>query len=71
MLQPGYTLAFNGTGKPEPVGHNLEPRGSHGDITIEIHTHGTATAEDVREGLDNSELLPKLRQYLVKGTGSN
>src|SRR5690606_22668317 len=30
FLQPGYTLALNGTGKPEPVGHHLEPKGSGG-----------------------------------------
>lgn len=71
LLQPGYTMAFNGTGKPEPVGHNLEPKGSHGGpITFEIHTHGSATAEDVVEGINN-QVLPKLRQYLSKGTGSN
>lgn len=71
LLQPGYTLAHNGTGKPEPVGHNLEPKGSQsGPITFEIHTHGSADAQDVVDGI-NSQVLPKLRQYLNKGTGSN
>ena len=31
MLQPGWTMAYNGTGRPEPVGHNLAPQ---------VHFHG-------------------------------
>jgi hypothetical protein len=71
FLQPGYTLAYNGTGKPEPVGHHLEPKGSSGiTISMPITIHGNANAQEVVEGI-NSQVLPKLRQYLTKGTGSN
>lgn len=33
MLQPGWTLAYNGTGRPEPVGHDLV-EGNRGDTFI-------------------------------------
>ena len=33
FLQPGLTLAYNGTGRPEPVGHDL------GGGTVEVHLH--------------------------------
>lgn len=32
MLQPGWTMAYNGTGRPEPVGHDLVE--GHGDTYI-------------------------------------
>jgi hypothetical protein len=72
LLQPGYTLAYNGTGKPEPVGHNLEPRGSRGDVHIEmpITISGNTDAQAVVDGINN-QVLPKLRQYLNQGTGTN
>src|SRR5690606_8694845 len=35
LLQPGYTLVHNGTGKPEPVGHDLV--GNGGDIVINFN----------------------------------
>lgn len=71
LLQPGYTLAFNGTGKPEPVGHDLEPRGSRGvEISMPITITGNADAQEVVDGI-NSQVLPKLRQMLSKGTGTN
>jgi SLT domain-containing protein len=70
-LQPGYTLAFNGTGKPEPVGHHLEPKGSKSiEINMPITVNGNADAGAVVEGI-NRDVLPKLRQYLAKGTGNN
>jgi hypothetical protein len=69
FLQPGYTLAFNGTGKPEPVGHHLEPKGSSGvSINMPITINGNADATEVVSGIE-SQVLPKLRQYLAKGTG--
>jgi hypothetical protein len=70
-LQPGYTMAFNGTGRPEPVGHHLEPKGSRGvEISMPITINGNANAQEVVDGI-NSQVLPKLRQYLSKGTGNN
>jgi len=55
FLQPGLTLAYNGTGRPEPVGHHL----SGG--TIELHFHadvavaGSVLAErDLVEALDSA-----------------
>jgi hypothetical protein len=72
LLQPGYTLAFNGTGKPEPVGHDLEPRGSKGDVTINmpISIPPGANAQEVVDGI-NTQVVPKLRQLLTRGTGTN
>lgn len=72
LLQPGYTLAFNGTGKPEPVGHDLEPKGSRGEVVINmpITINGNADADAVVNGI-NSQVVPQLRQMLVKRTGTN
>jgi hypothetical protein len=71
FLQPGYTMAFNGTGKPEPVGHHLEPKGSsRGDVNFHIAVNGNADPQAVVDGI-NSQVLPKLSRYLNKGTGSN
>jgi hypothetical protein len=71
MLQPGYTLAFNGTGKPEPVGHDLVPRGSGKvDINMPITINGNVDAQEVVDGI-NTQVLPRLRQMLNQGTGTN
>jgi hypothetical protein len=70
LLQPGYTLAHNGTGKPEPVGHNLVPKGGDGGVNFHITVNGNADPQQIVDGI-NSQVLPKLRQYLNKGTGSN
>lgn len=55
FLQPGLTLAYNGTGKPEPVGHHLIGG------TVELHFHadvavaGSVLAErDLVEALDSA-----------------
>jgi hypothetical protein len=69
-LQPGWTMAYNGTGVPEPVGHNLVPKGSEGiSINMPITINGNADAQQVVDGI-NAQVLPKLRQALQKGTGS-
>ena len=48
-LQPGLTLAYNGTGRPEPVGHDLARAGGP---SIVVHVHGTATAADGQAVVD-------------------
>jgi hypothetical protein len=54
FLQPGFNLAYNGTGRPEPVltgqQFNALARTEEGPITVEIHTQDRALAEfiDVR-----------------------
>lgn len=70
LLQPGYTLAFNGTRRPEPVGHNLEPRGhgGMGNVKFEVHVHGNANPQEVVDGI-NSQVLPKLTTLLKQGCG--
>lgn len=70
-LQPGLTVAYNGTGKPEPVGHDLVPRGSGGvTVNMPLTINGNANAQEIVDAI-NSQALPQLRQMLVKGTGSN
>ncbi|MFD8117098.1 transglycosylase SLT domain-containing protein [Streptomyces microflavus] len=66
-LEPGYTVAHNGTGKPEPVGHNL---GGGGDvnITIPIDVHGNLDPDAVRQ-IEN-EVIPKLRSLVQQGVGN-
>lgn len=44
LLQPGYTLAYNGTGKPEPVGHDLVRAGDGGNTTINIDLSNSIVA---------------------------
>ncbi|MFJ9671311.1 hypothetical protein ACIRP5_11055 [Streptomyces sp. NPDC101221] len=63
MLQPGFNLAYNGTGRPEPVltgkQFNQLARGGSGEpITVEIHTQDRALADfiDVRV-LDSQQQL--------------
>ena len=48
-LEPGLTLAYNGTGRPEPVGHDLARAGGP---SIVVHVHGTATAADGQAVVD-------------------
>ncbi|MFT2016289.1 transglycosylase SLT domain-containing protein [Streptomyces sp. 796.1] len=49
FLPTGLSLAFNGTGRPEPVGHDLVPRGrGEGDCT-HVHIHGNVYAKSERE----------------------
>ena len=50
FLQPGWNMAYNGTGRPEPVGHDL--LGGGGGPTIVVHVHGTATAADGQAVVD-------------------
>ena len=63
MLQPGFNLAYNGTGRPEPVltgrqFNDLARGGSGGPVTVEIHTQDRALADfiDVRV-LDSQQQL--------------
>lgn len=63
MLQPGFNLAYNGTGRPEPVltgkqFNQLARGGSGGPVTVEIHTQDRALADfiDVRV-LDSQQQL--------------
>ncbi|MFM9703587.1 hypothetical protein [Streptomyces galilaeus] len=63
FLQPGFNLAYNGTGKPEPVltgaQFNAMTRTEEAPVTVEIHTRDRALAEfiDVRVHRNNRELL--------------
>jgi phage-related protein len=64
FLQPGFNLAYNGTGKPEPVltgrqFNDLAARGTDDPITVEIHTQDRALADfiDVRVHRNNQELM--------------
>ncbi|MDT0608886.1 hypothetical protein [Streptomyces lancefieldiae] len=64
MLQPGFNLAYNGTGRPEPVltgsQFNALARGdADSPITVEINTLDRALAEfiDVRVHRNNQELI--------------
>jgi hypothetical protein len=64
MLQPGFNLAYNGTGRPEPVltgsqFNALARSGGDGPITVEINTQDRALADfiDVRVHRNNQELI--------------
>ncbi|WHM30175.1 hypothetical protein OH540_09085 [Streptomyces sp. BPPL-273] len=65
FLQPGFNLAYNGTGRPEPVltgsQFNALARagGSDGPVTVEINTQDRALADfiDVRVHRNNQELI--------------
>jgi phage-related protein len=64
FLQPGFNLAYNGTGRPEPVltgrqFNDLAARGADDPITVEIHTQDRALADfiDVRVHRNNQELI--------------
>ncbi|MFK4868979.1 hypothetical protein ACI3K4_27575 [Streptomyces sp. CSMPJR101] len=65
FLQPGFNLAYNGTGRPEPVltgaqFNALAARGGTDDpITVEIHTQDRALADfiDVRVHRNQQELM--------------
>jgi phage-related protein len=63
FLQPGFNLAYNGTGRPEPVltgaQFNALARADEGPVVVEIHTQDRALAEfiDVRVHRNNRELL--------------
>ncbi|WP_217235473.1 hypothetical protein [Streptomyces sp. AC555_RSS877] len=64
FLQPGFNLAYNGTGKPEPVltgaqFNALTARGTDDPITVEIHARDEALADfiDVRVHRNNQELI--------------
>ncbi|WP_369274527.1 hypothetical protein AB5J55_35420 [Streptomyces sp. R11] len=64
FLQPGFNLAYNGTGKPEPVltgaqFNALAARGGDEPITVEIHTQDRALADfiDVRVHRNQQELM--------------
>ncbi|MCM8552347.1 hypothetical protein [Streptomyces sp. STCH 565 A] len=63
MLQPGFNLAYNGTGRPEPVltgaqFNDLARGGGDNPVTVEIHTRDRALADfiDVRV-LDSQQQL--------------
>lgn len=63
MLQPGFNLAYNGTGRPEPVltgsqFNALARSGSDTPITVEIKTQDRALADfiDVRVHQNQQEL---------------
>ncbi|CAL9364928.1 hypothetical protein [Streptomyces sp. enrichment culture] len=63
MLQPGFNLAYNGTGRPEPVltgaqFNQLARGGGDNPVTVEIHTQDRALADfiDVRV-LDSQQQL--------------
>lgn len=63
MLQPGFNLAYNGTGRPEPVltgrqFNDLARGGGDNPVTVEIHTQDRALADfiDVRV-LDSQQQL--------------
>lgn len=47
FLQPGWNMAYNGTGRPEPVGP-----AAGGGTTIVVHVHGTATPSDGQAVVD-------------------
>ena len=34
LMPPGLSLSYNGTGKPEPVGHDLVKRGPEGPVDL-------------------------------------
>ncbi|MEU9310858.1 hypothetical protein [Streptomyces sp. NPDC048256] len=63
FLQPGFNLAYNGTGKPEPVltgaQFNAMARSEEAPITVEIHTQDRVLADfiDVRVHRNNEELI--------------
>lgn len=53
FLKPGWNMAYNGTGRPEPVGHDLLGAGTGGSsTTIHVHVHGTATPSDGQAVVD-------------------
>ncbi|WP_051869860.1 hypothetical protein [Streptomyces resistomycificus] len=63
FLQPGFNLAYNGTGRPEPVltgaqFNDLAARGTDEPVVVEIHTQDRALADfiDVRVHRNNQEL---------------
>jgi SLT domain-containing protein len=64
-LQPGYTLAYNGTGRPEPVLTSgqwnavMAGGGQETPVVVEIHTRDRALADfiDVRVHRNNQDLM--------------
>lgn len=42
FLRPGWNMAYNGTGRPEPVGHDL---GGGGTVEVHVHVAGSLLAE--------------------------
>ena len=56
FLKPGWNMAYNGTGRPEPVGHDLLGAGTESgggsSTTIHVHVHGTATPSDGQAVVD-------------------
>jgi hypothetical protein len=64
-LRPGLNFAYNGTGRPEPVGHDLVPRGGHGgDIHLTINVDGNLDHNAV-DRIEN-DVLPQLLIKLKK-----
>lgn len=47
LLPEGISLAHNGTGKPEPVGHDLVPAGGGGDLTVNVVVDGKTVGQTV------------------------
>lgn len=43
-LPQGLSLAYNGTGKPEPVGHHLTEQSQ--SVTVNVTVHGSVSTED-------------------------
>jgi len=63
-LMPGYTLAYNGTGRPEPVG------GAIGGVTV--HVHGSVSTEQdlvrsIQAGLNRKTLRNGSTQTFIPG----
>ncbi|MEU3149076.1 transglycosylase SLT domain-containing protein [Streptomyces griseus] len=65
MLPTGYSFVFNGTGKPEPVGHGQG--GGDVNITVPINVTGNLDTDAVKK-LEH-ELIPKMRSMVQQGVG--
>lgn len=69
FLEPGWTMAYNGTGRPEPVGHDLA--GGSVNLTVEVHVAGSVLAQGdllqvfddaLRRGFTSGELERLIRR---------
>ena len=60
FLKPGWNMAYNGTGRPEPVGHDLLGAG-----TVELHVH--ADVHVAGSVLTERDLLATIDDALRRG----
>lgn len=53
-LKPGWNMAYNGTGRPEPVGHDLAAGGDV-SLKVDVHVAGSVLAQgDLLQAIDDA-----------------